>query len=57
MRQWGTVFFLYTADNGGIGTTFQRWGPGPIMTAHRFGSDPEKNYGSYGINWKEVRHA
>jgi prepilin-type N-terminal cleavage/methylation domain-containing protein len=97
LRQWGTVFFLYTVDNsgrfwtehnvwqtgvaqggwmpylsrlygdidkfrlcpsasklngpqGGIGTTFQRWGPGPIMTAHRFGSDPAKNYGSYGIN-------
>ncbi|MGE5293877.1 MAG: type II secretion system protein [Solirubrobacterales bacterium] len=97
LRQWGTVFFLYTADNngrfwteqnvwqtgveqggwmpylsrlygdvdkfrlcpsasklngvsGGIGTTFQRWGPGPIMVAHRFGPDADKNYGSYGIN-------
>lgn len=98
LRQWGTIFFLYTSDNngkfwtehnvwqtgvdqggwmpylsrlygdvdefrlcpsasklngpeGGIGTTFQRWGPGPIMRAHRFGPDPAKNYGSYGINF------
>lgn len=97
LRQWGTVFFLYTAENsgrfwtehnvwqtgveqggwmpylsrlygdidkfrvcpsanklngtaGGIGTTFQQWGPGPIMAAHRFGPDRKKNYGSYGIN-------
>ncbi len=97
LRQWGTVFFLYTTDNegkfwtehnvwqtgveqggwmpylsrlygdvdkfrlcpsasklngieGGIGTTSQRWGPGPIMVAHRFGPDPDKNYGSYGTN-------
>lgn len=35
---------------GGIGTTFRQWGPGPIMEAHRFGPDAAKNYGSYGIN-------
>jgi len=35
---------------GGIGTTFARWGPGPIMVNHRFASDPDKVYGSYGIN-------
>jgi prepilin-type N-terminal cleavage/methylation domain-containing protein len=97
LRQWGTVFFMYTTDNddkfwtehnvwqtgvpqggwmpylsslygnvdefrvcpsaaklngpvGGIGTTFAQWGPGPIMEAHQFGPDAEKNYGSYGIN-------
>ncbi len=38
-----------TSPTGGIGTTFTRWG-GQIMVNHRFGSDPEKNYGSYGIN-------
>ena len=98
LRQWGTIFFMYTTDNsdrfwtehnvwqtgvaqggwmpylsklygdidefrvcptagrlngtqGGIGTTFKQWGPGPIMIAHRFGPDSEKNYGSYGINF------
>ena len=35
---------------GGIGTTFNRWGPGPIMVKHRFADDTEKVYGSYGIN-------
>lgn len=38
-----------TSPSGGIGTTFTRWG-GEIMVAHQFGEDPEKNYGSYGIN-------
>ena len=97
LRQWGTVFIMYTTDNddkfwtehnvwdtgvpqggwmpylsslygdvdefrlcpsadklngpqGGIGTTFTQWGPGPIMEAHQFGSDADKNYGSYGTN-------
>lgn len=97
LRQWGTIFFMYTTDNddkfwiehnvwatgvtqggwmpvlsrlygdvdefrvcpaasrlngleGGIGTTFKQWGPGPIMEAHRFGPDGRKNHGSYGIN-------
>ena len=97
LRQWGTVFFMYTTDNdnkfwtehnvwatgvrqgnwmlmlaemygdvdkfrlcpsasklngpqGGIGTTFRQWGPGPIMEAHRFIEEPDKVYGSYGIN-------
>ena len=35
---------------GGIGTTFSRWGPGPIMANHEFIEDPDKIYGSYGIN-------
>lgn len=35
---------------GGIGTTFKQWGPGPIMEQHRFGPDGRKNFGSYGIN-------
>ncbi len=35
---------------GGIGTTFCRWGPGPIMNSHQFIDDPDKIYGSYGIN-------
>ena len=35
---------------GGIGTTLNRWGPGPIMVNHRFADDTEKVYGSYGIN-------
>jgi len=35
---------------GGIGTTLTRWGPGPIMVNHRFSDDPDKVYGSYGIN-------
>ncbi len=97
LRQWGTVFFVYTSENndkfwtehnvwktgvpqggwmpylsrlygsidkfrvcpsanklngpqGGIGTTFAQWGPGPIMVNHQFGPDASKNYGSYGIN-------
>jgi len=98
LRQWGTVFYMYTADNngkfwteqnvwqtgepqgnwmlmlsglygdvdkarlcpsatrlngpeGGVGTTFCRWGPGPIMVNHRFIDEPDKVYGSYGINF------
>lgn len=35
---------------GGIGTTFAQWGPGPIMEIHLFGDDANKNYGSYGTN-------
>ncbi len=35
---------------GGIGTTLNRWGPGPIMVNHRFADDADKVYGSYGIN-------
>ena len=35
---------------GGIGTTFAQWGPGPIMVQHQFGEDASKNYGSYGTN-------
>ena len=35
---------------GGIGTTFAQWGPGPIMEIHKFGENAYKNYGSYGIN-------
>ncbi len=35
---------------GGIGTTSCRWGPGPIMGNHQFIDDPDKIYGSYGIN-------
>ena len=97
LRQWGTTFHLYAADNdskfwteqnvwatgepqgnwmlmlaamygdvdkarlcpsasrlngpqGGIGTTFCRWGPGPIMANHRFIDEPDKVYGSYGTN-------
>jgi prepilin-type N-terminal cleavage/methylation domain-containing protein len=98
LRQWGTVFHLYTSDNnsrfwteqnvwatgrpqgnwmlmlsamygnvdkarlcpsasrlngpqGGVGTTYCRWGPGPIMVNHRFIDEPDKVYGSYGINF------
>lgn len=35
---------------GGIGTTVNRWGPGPIMVNHQFADDTDKVYGSYGIN-------
>jgi prepilin-type processing-associated H-X9-DG protein len=35
---------------GGVGTTFRQWGPGPIMINHQFGPDASKNYGSYGTN-------
>ncbi len=38
-----------TSPVGGIGTTFTRWG-GEIMVNHNFGSDEEKNFGSYGTN-------
>jgi prepilin-type N-terminal cleavage/methylation domain-containing protein/prepilin-type processing-associated H-X9-DG protein len=35
---------------GGVGTTLNRWGPGPIMVNHRFADDADKVYGSYGTN-------
>ena len=37
-------------SQGGIGTTFNQWGPGPLMAAHNFGPDEKKNSGSYGTN-------
>jgi len=38
-----------TTPEGGIGTTTTRWG-GVIMELHKFTTDPEKTYGSYGTN-------
>jgi len=36
---------------GGVGTTDCQWGPGPIVVNHQLIDDPDKVYGSYGINW------